>query len=820
MVFVGGEAGAGKSSLLNALLASPGELRTLLGRCGSIGTGAPYAPILDACPALGEYLTAETPADLRHVQAELARVPTMLALEDVHWADDATLAALRYLAGRVDRSPLLVIATYRDDPASRTKVEPLLGGTATYAHVRRVTVPPLTRDGVAAVAGPGWTAGKVDRMYSLTGGNPFLVMELLDASLSRTMPARLSDSIAFRSRELSAAAQRALAAAAVVGAADAPTLTTVAETDLAAVDECIAAGLLKIERSSAPPAIDFHHELVRHAVYGALTQAELRNLHGRALQLLRNRPTADAVLAHHAERCGDSAAVLHHAVRAGRAAFQAGAIRDAASFYRSALTHCDLTHPERATLLEELADTLAPLVDLDAGLQALDEALVLRARQGDDRLLGLALARKCRITANAGDHHKAGQAFAEASALLASAGTDDDLSMLHANYAISVLLRAPLSEALANAEQALALAREPGSRIAALSVIATAHGVHGDYAKASEALRTALDLAAETDQTARGPETAARRNIVGLAVLNHAYADAIREGEKQLAFAIRTRRLSLEEAVRVEMARAYAGRGDFATALAQLDLLPVSELGSGGTAQVAAALRETINRRRNPQHAPATRPPFARPRLGVSDTGVILRLQAESCWLDGCGDEIPGLLRPSIDSQPNRWHRGEVAWWLHVTGDDQGATPDLAEPFELMIRDRWSEAADAWEQIGAPLWQAYALGFSPDADDARRGLSITDELGAAGAKRAILRSRQERGLPLPAMSSRRTGPLTARQLDVLKLVARGMTNGQIAEQLFLSERTVAHHVAAILRALEVGTRMAAAQRAAERGYLH
>ena len=125
---------------------------------------------------------------------------------------------------------------------------------------------------------------------------------------------------------------------------------------------------------------------------------------------------------------------------------------------------------------------------------------------------------------------------------------------------------------------------------------------------------------------------------------------------------------------------------------------------------------------------------------------------------------------------------------------------------------RRARAAAEWEAAGATFLAADALAASDDPDDMRDALAVFDRLGAERCA-AVLRARmRERGTTVPPVARAAAGPggLTARQREVLELVAEGLTNGQIAERLVISERTVDHHVAAVLRRLGVSGRAEAA----------
>jgi DNA-binding CsgD family transcriptional regulator len=158
----------------------------------------------------------------------------------------------------------------------------------------------------------------------------------------------------------------------------------------------------------------------------------------------------------------------------------------------------------------------------------------------------------------------------------------------------------------------------------------------------------------------------------------------------------------------------------------------------------------------------------------------------------------------------NPWSLGELAWWLALTGLRRSTPAPVAAPFALMLDGAWREAARAWNGLGCPLWEAIALGASPDLADGRRAAEIADRLGAPAVRDALLRSRQAQGIPVPrgprGSAARHPARLTDREMEVLEQLALGMTNAAIGQRLFLSEKTVGHHVSAILRKLDEPTR--------------
>ncbi|TQM89873.1 helix-turn-helix transcriptional regulator [Roseinatronobacter monicus] len=158
----------------------------------------------------------------------------------------------------------------------------------------------------------------------------------------------------------------------------------------------------------------------------------------------------------------------------------------------------------------------------------------------------------------------------------------------------------------------------------------------------------------------------------------------------------------------------------------------------------------------------------------------------------------------------HKWHAGEVAYWQRRGGDAPGAEGWFAPPYASELHGDWRAAADAWDALHCPYEQARALA---DGDEAaqRRALAMFDELGAGPAAAAVrrrLRRAGVRSLPRGPRLETRADPhgLTARQQEVFRLVADGLTNSEIARRLGLSVKTVDHHVSALLAKLSVGRR--------------
>ena len=168
------------------------------------------------------------------------------------------------------------------------------------------------------------------------------------------------------------------------------------------------------------------------------------------------------------------------------------------------------------------------------------------------------------------------------------------------------------------------------------------------------------------------------------------------------------------------------------------------------------------------------------------------------------------------------WLIGELADWRRRAGLGTSIPPGTAEPYSLQLAGEWSGAARLWREIGCPYEAALALLDAEEEEPLRRALHELQRLEARPAAAIAarrLRQRGVRGLPRGPRPATRQNPrnLTTRELEVLRLVGEGLRNGEIAQRLVLSERTVDHHVAAILRKLGVRTRVQASVEAIRLG---
>ncbi|HEX7425527.1 MAG TPA: LuxR C-terminal-related transcriptional regulator [Mycobacterium sp.] len=198
----------------------------------------------------------------------------------------------------------------------------------------------------------------------------------------------------------------------------------------------------------------------------------------------------------------------------------------------------------------------------------------------------------------------------------------------------------------------------------------------------------------------------------------------------------------------------------------------------------------------------------------------------ELSWATGVSDHRISQCRELLTDAPIaglEWSRGELAVWLRRLGENVDVV-GVAEPYRLLLDGAYEAAADEFHRLSMPYDAALALVDSGDPAFAARALDILDRLGAdavAAKVRRDLRSQGVTAVPARRRSATLANPvgLTARQVEVLRLLDDGLTNAELAERLYLSVKTVDHHVSAILAKLDVTKRRDAVRRARQLGLL-
>jgi DNA-binding CsgD family transcriptional regulator len=828
VVFLGGEAGVGKSALATALAGAAAGQTVRRGCCDNVTTAEPLGSLADALPELAGILGTEAGVSrlrlFQKVRELLSGSPTLLLLEDIHWADEATLDVLRFVGRRLGGIQLMILATFRSEEVGRDHpLTVVLGDLATLPGVVRMQLPALSASGVRELLKHAGSALEADEVFRRTGGNPFYVTEVLAAGDER-VPATVRDAVLARVSRLSQGGQDVVAAAAVLGpGAEAGLLAEVSGQSLAGLDECLQHGVMVTDGDG----VSFRHELARLAVERTLPHAQRFELHARAFARLTARGSGDdRRLAYHAAGCGDRGAVLRHAQLAGARAARLGAHREASEQFQLALRHHDLSDRRQATLLEQLSYECYLTDQRERAKASRLEALEIYQREGDVLAVGRCQRWLSRLSWFLGQNADSQRYAADAIATLEPLEPGRDLAMAYSNLSQLRVVGGDARDAARWGTKAISLARRLADRdteIHALNNVGSSLGLIGHLKEGRARLTQSLDLALADD----AHEHAARayNNLGQIAVDHRCFSEADQHLRAGIAYCadhdLDPWRLNMTAL----LARSLAEQGQYATTdqhLAEVLRHPgLSPLIREGAATVAGVLAA---RRGEDGTAALDEALKLAIRHGGAELALVASARAEAVWIAGRQQDIASEADRAwavAVTRPQAWELGELSWWLHAAGDHRQAPIPLARPFALMLAGEHRAAAQEWRAVGCPVWTAYALAGSPGSRDAQECLEILDELGAPAARRAVLRDRRARGLPVPRgpRASSRAHPcgLTTREVEVLGLLADGLSYTEIAQRLLLSEKTVGHHVSALLRKLGEPTRARAVAAAVRQG---
>jgi ATP/maltotriose-dependent transcriptional regulator MalT len=835
VVLVSGEAGIGKTALVERFVERHNtDSRILWGGCDALFTPRPLGPLYDIAlqtqNELHTLLEEQAPrasifsAVVDELQKRQGR--SIIVIEDVHWADEATLDLLKFLGRRISRIKSMLIITYRDDEMGGDHPLRLVLGDLPHRSVARCRLPALSKTGVNVLADR--VGRRIDDLYEVTNGNPFFVTEAL-ASNEAGIPSTVRDAVLSRAARLSLASRAVLELVSVVPARTQIWLlneTTSATT--AALEECVNTGMLRYEAES----IGFRHELARRAIEDSLTVPRRQSLHTLVLRALVNR-FSEALLArivHHAAQAGDSAAVLQYAPVAARQAAALNAHRESASHYRIALQYAgELALEERAKLFEGRSYECFLTDQGEEALQARRDAVEIWKHLGNHSREGDSLRWISRIHWFLGRRIEAETFANEAVKVLEKLPPGPELAMAYSNRAQLHMLADEREEAVLWGSRAIELARSLGAieiLVHALNNVGTAEYLGGNdegRVKLEESLRLALSNSLH--------EHAARAftNVAAIGIRLRDYKLAMRYFDSGVAYTTEHDLLAAKLYLVAWRARAHFEQGAWDKAADDADsVLRVDRL-SAITKISALAVLGHLRVRRGDPHAERVLNEARELALQTRELQRIVPVasaQAESAWLKGNLDEVMREARFVLEMAKGHvdpWVRGEFASWIWRAGGAVESTAEMATPFAWHISGNWHAAADAWRQIGCPYEEAMALADGNESAQLA-ALEIFERLGAGPAAERIrhaLRAIGARGIPRGPRPATKENPagLTTRQMDVLALIAQGLGNAEISEHLFVSTRTVDHHVSAILAKLDVRTRAEAVAHALRTGLI-
>ena len=835
VVLVPGEAGVGKTVVLRRFCDEVRTLaRVLWGNCDALFTPRPLGPFADIARATGDRFLdlveghAKPHAVGGWLLEELASAgPSVVILEDVHWADEATLDVLRIVGRRIESVPAVLVLSYRDDELDRSHpLRSVLGELPSRGFVRRLGVSCLSREGVSTLAEPAGV--DPDELYERTGGNPFFVTEVLGAGVT-DLPDTIRDAVLARTARLDGPARALLDAVAIFPRqAELWLLEAVASAASSHLEACLRTGVLR----SAQDAIAFRHELARLVVEESIAPDQALALHRSALVALAEPPFGKpdlSRLAHHAEAAADCEAVLVYAPRAAGEASQLGAHREAASHYARALRHAEELPPrELADLLERRSRECYLTDEADEAIDALQRAAACYRAIGDRRKEGETLAALGNILWCPGRGDEARRTAREAVDLLEQLPPGRELALAYATLSFVQETASDGAAAWRSVNRALELAEALGDDDVRCHVLCAMgwRELSRDPVHALATIERAAALAQERGLV----------ELVSNMYLARATA-AVSRGRDDLAWAF-DEGLAYAREVGDELDELYLlatracfelNRGRWAEAVESAQLV----LGRRWVSTMPRTLALTVLARvRARRGDPNVLPLLEEARALAEPTGELPRIApvaiaaAEAAWLNGDSTAAREATEDALALAVRVGARHEIASlqaWRKRAGTEEPPHPSAAAGADrLELVGDFDAAAAAWTEAGRPYEAALALADTASEAGLRRSLQILTDLGARATAATVtrrLRALGARDIPRGPRPTTRRNPaeLTARELEILQLLGEGLPNATIARRLYLSQRTIENHVSAILRKLNAHDRAEAVTTARRHG---
>src|SRR5580692_580055 len=826
-IMLSGEAGIGKTALVREFCQEHRHhAKVYIGTCDALFTPRPLAPVYDVIWQIWEDFPDDRSTlftDFFHRFDHLPG-PSLLVFEDIHWADEATIDFIKFLARRITRLRCLFILTWRDEEVhTGHPLRQLLGQLPPHLFTR-IQLPPLSE---AAVGNLAKTRGyRGEDVYGISGGNPFYVNEIL-ASYSPGIPDNIKDTILSVFNRLDANTRQVCELLSI--------LPTGLETDYleelepqyaTALAACLETKIIQLKGNR----LFFKHELYRRTIESALSPFIRIKLNKRILTTFRERFENNGEterIIHHAKNANDHATVVQYAPIAARQAAALGAHTEAAKLYFTAIEYYSGKDPDTlVTLYEPYANECYLTNRMKEAIIYQQKVAAIWQEKGNPERHGDSLWFLSRLWWFDGNRRQAERFALEAINTLNDRPSSQPKAMAFSNMSQLKMLSDQTVECIHWGEKAIGIANELGDE----EILSHAYNNVGSVQmrvptyrqKGLNLLKRSLDIALRRhfhEHAARAYTNMASNAIqlkdysLATTVLN----DGIHYCEELELDSWRTYMLSWK-------ARLLLDTGHWAEATATAEQLVSSDTQASIVKILALVVIGTIRMRRGEADA---LPLLVEARTKAFEAMELQRILAallEYEWITGQAVLEKAAIEYAIGliSQGGTLRESsEFDYWLWKVRRAQIPWHEVHDRYRADHPAMAIETAAGWERLGCPYEQALFL-FEGDEDAKREAISIVHRLGATTVYEKMklgMRSEGIRSIPRGSHKTTRENPalLTERELGVLELLKEGLPNKEIGSRLFISAKTVDHHISAILSKLDVDSRTKAVREAIRRG---
>jgi DNA-binding CsgD family transcriptional regulator/tetratricopeptide (TPR) repeat protein len=835
-VLLTGEAGVGRTSYLQSFADEiKGSGLHIVGGCEPLSSPRPLGPLYDIAPRLGKSFALSIRDQknrsivFSNLMEELTRIgkPICFVIEDIHWADSGTLDMIQYLGRRIDKLPILLLLSYRTcELGANHPLKAALGSLLTE-HTERINLQPLSRASVSELAYKH--SVRADLLFDLTQGNPFYLTEVLNTATD-ILPETVTRFIASKLAGLpSAARQLCELVSTIPNEAEISLISQISfgcegkvygdNPDL--VEGCTNSGLIFFTGTG----LRYRHEIARRAVESSLGALKRKSWHSVMLEIMiRDQTLPKARLVHHAAQAGLGVLVLELAPQAAQEAGLAGAHREACHHFATAIPFAKhATLQVQATLYEGWAYHGLMSTSMDSRfVEALKRAITLWREIGNIERVGYNLRMLSVLNWSLGKIEDSFECVSEAISLLETIRPTPALAMAYSMRSQNFVAASDLTQAIISGEKAVEVATELDATEALVHSLCN--------------LGTALMRAQKPEGEAMlkrciavGEAKGFHENT-GVAYINYCesllWQFRLEEAEKVanlgLDFVKKSGVLALSFSLMGLLAQiaTMLNRFSEAQALAQ-KVLENATLSPLVRWPALAAKAMHLNRLGHPDGIAKLDELVALShRLSLPHHLLCASImQVETYWISGDLPKAKQALDIALeqrDKETSPWIIGQLICWCHrlnaeIELSEVSNNVLIAKPYALETSGDIDAAAKWWGERGFAFEQAICLMHAGD-DGLVAAAKILTKLEATPAVhrlRQLARKLKIQGVKRGHYGSAASNSfhLTARELAILQFVANGLSDGEIAEKVARSKRTIQNHVGSLLSKVGVKNRL-------------
>ncbi|HTR29357.1 MAG TPA: AAA family ATPase [Puia sp.] len=835
-VMLSGEAGIGKTALIRTFCNEHRHhAKIYVGTCDALFTPRPLAPLYDIIYQIWEDDWRKVSEDRTTLFTDFFHRfdqqpgPSLIVFEDIHWADEATIDFIKFLARRITRLRCLFVLTWRDEEIHASHPVRQLFGQLPPHSFTRFQLPPLSRNAVGDLAKARGYRG--EDVYDISGGNPFYVNEIL-ASYSPGIPNNIKDSILSVYNRLEPDTRRVCELLSVMPTGLETDYLEQLEPQYAAVlAPCMDAKIIQLKDNR----LFFKHELYRRTIESSLSPFTRIALNKDILTAFQDRFEARGEterIIHHAKNANDHQTVVHFAPLAARQAATLGAHTEAARLYFSAIEYYQGKDPATLVGLYEPFAYECYLTNRMAEAIIYQQKVARIWQDKDDReKWGNSLWFLSRLWWFDGNRRQAERFAKEAIDALADQPPSSPKAMAFSNMSQLKMLADQTVECIHWGEKAIRMAAD----LADEEILCHAYNNVGSVQmrvsayrqKGHDLLKRSLDIALRR----HFHEHAARAytNIASNAIQLKDYPLATSTLQEGIHYCEEVELDSWRTYMLSWKARLLLDLGHYEAAAAIANSLLRNETQASIVKSSALVVIGTIRMRTNqPEALPllleARTKAFESMELQRTLPALTALLEYE--WITGQAVLEKAAIEYAIGllSQGGTLREScEFDFWLWKVREQQVPLHEVHERYRADDPKMALETAAAWGRLGCPYEQALFL-YEGDETAKREAVTIVQNLGATAVYEKMkleMRSEGIRSIPRGSRATTRANPalLTDRELGVLELLKEGLQNKEIGSRLFISAKTVDHHISAILFKLDVDSRTKAVREAIRRGIM-